>query len=175
MFRILIFCLMISSMWGQEVKDGNGSSFLKLSSASVDIKHHILRKDKNSYKNTREEVVLSVKGKADGLKFYGKNGKLAWKVKFYDDKIKISDNEENKNAWQLKLKGDKVKVYDSAERELYRVYFSAGKLDVKSINKKLLYSMPAKKLALAPGILALSHIPEKERAIIFKELMQLSK
>ncbi|MCM8530123.1 MAG: hypothetical protein NE330_03095 [Lentisphaeraceae bacterium] len=156
----------------QEVKDASGSVFLELKSDSVVVKHHTLKKDGNKYKNIRGDIVLSVKEKTDSLKFYDKSGKLAWKVKIYDDKIKISNNEENKDAWQVKDKEDKAKVYDAAERELFRVYFSSGKMDVKTVNKKKLYSLPAKKLSLAPGILALEHIPEHQRAVIFSELMQ---
>jgi len=48
--------------------------------------------------------VCEVKPGDAGFKLRTTDGKLLWKVKLADDKIKVSDNEENANPYSIKLK-----------------------------------------------------------------------
>ncbi|MCM8525464.1 MAG: hypothetical protein NE327_03040 [Lentisphaeraceae bacterium] len=175
MIRAILFLFLTSSLMAQTVKDSTGFDYIVVKGNELYVKSKRIVIDKNKF-NSNTGLVLAVKHKTDSIKFYDSSGKLAWKVKLYDDKIKISDNEENKNAWQLKMKGDKVKVYDPMETEKFRIYLKDAKeLEVKTSSKKLLFKSAGTKLALAPGVLALEHIPETHRAIIFYELNKLKR
>ena len=159
----------------QTVKDPSGADYIVAKGNEILLKSKRIIIEKNKF-SFNSGLILSVKHKTDSIKFYDQSGKVAWKVKLYDDKIKISDNEENKNAWQLKLKDDKVKIYDPGEVEKFRIYLKDGKeLEVKTDSKKLLFKTSGSKLAFAPGILVLDHIPEAHRAIIFFELNKLKR
>ena len=60
------------------------------------------KSDKKKYYNGRT-VVYEIKYKSDGFKLRTASSNLLWKVKLYDDKIKISDNEENLNPYEIKI------------------------------------------------------------------------
>lgn len=62
--------------------------------------------DKKKYFDASDNVVYEVKYKEDGFKLRTASSQLLWKVKLYDDKIKISDNEENLNPYEIKMMED---------------------------------------------------------------------
>lgn len=59
--------------------------------------------DKKKYYDNSNNVVYEIKYKPDGFKLRTASSTLIWKVKLYDNKIKISDNEENLNPYEIKL------------------------------------------------------------------------
>jgi len=65
--------------------------------------------DKKKYYNSSNDVVYEVKYKPDGFKLRTASSQLLWKIKLYDDKVKISDNEENLNPYEIKI-GDTYKA-----------------------------------------------------------------
>ena len=120
-----------------------------------------------------KNLIAEVKIKDDSFKLVDENDKLLWKVKFKGDKVKISDNEDNKNPFVLKKSEDKVKVKDKNEKEIARVkyYPDNGKLKLKDMAGKELYiSKSYTKLSGAIGVLAITEIPAKYRAVIASEL-----
>ena len=116
---------------------------------------------------------LEVKAGDGGFKLRTTDGKLLWKVKIAEDKIKVSDNEENANPWSLKTKyEDKVKVVDASEKEVAEVRFYPDKTKVKSAAGTELWecSSPRRRSA-AFGVLALDRIPEEHRAVLMAEIL----
>ena len=82
--------------------------------------------DKRKYRIDGGALVAEVKLKPDlpgqepaGFKVRAPDGKLLWKIKFADSKIKISADEEGARPWLISLKHpDKIKVLDGDGREL---------------------------------------------------------
>jgi len=120
------------------------------------------------------EAFVEVKISDTGFKVRTPDSKLLWKVKVADDKIKVSDNEENLNAWTLKTKyDDKVKVEDPSEHEIGEVRFNAesGKIKVKDASDKELFVLESGKRSAAYGVLLMSAVPEQYRDVIIAELI----
>jgi hypothetical protein len=114
-------------------------------------------------------VLFEVKPGDDlGFKVRMADGKLRWKVKVAADKIKISDNEENKNPFELKTReGDRFKVVAPGDRELGNVRADGA---VEDASGKTMFTAAGKKSA-AYGVLLLDSIPDLERYIVTAELL----
>jgi hypothetical protein len=53
------------------------------------------------------------------LKLLDSDGKLRWKLRYDADKLKLSDNEDNRNPWTISLKhGDKLKVSNPDQQDV---------------------------------------------------------
>ncbi|HPA50560.1 MAG TPA: hypothetical protein PLP50_03060 [Thermoanaerobaculia bacterium] len=117
--------------------------------------------------------VCEVKPGDAGFKLRTTDGKLLWKVKLADDKIKVSDNEENANPYSIKLKyPDKAKVVDAAEKELAEVRFGPDKTKVKGADGAELWECRSPRRRTASfGVLVLERIPEEHRAILMAEIL----
>ncbi len=134
-----------------------------------------VRKYKELSGTEEKTLIAEVKIKDNGFKLVDENDKLLWKVKISDEKVKISDNEENKNPYVLKKSEGKVKVKDKSEKEIARVKFypENGKLKLKDKSGNELYiSKDYNKLSGAIGVLAIKEIPAKLRAVIASELVK---
>jgi len=113
-------------------------------------------------------------GDNNGFKVRTPDSKLLWKVKVGADKIKVSDNEENKNPWVLKTKyDDKAKVLDPAEKEIGEVkyYRDSGKAKVKDAAGAELHTSESGRMSPAFGVALMSGIPEEHRLIVMAELI----
>ena len=117
--------------------------------------------------------VCEVKPGDAGFKLRTTDGKLLWKVKLADDKIKVSDNEENANPYSIKTKyPDKAKVVDAAEKELAEVRFGPDKTKVKGADGSELWVTESPRRRTASfGVLVLERIPEEHRAILMAEIL----
>jgi hypothetical protein len=117
--------------------------------------------------------VCEVKPGDAGFKLRTTDGKLLWKVKLADDKIKVSDNEENANPYSIKLKyPDKAKVVDAAEKELAEVRFGPDKTKVKGADGAELWECRSPRRRTASfGVLVLEKVPEEHRAILMAEIL----
>ena len=104
-------------------------------------------------------------GDEGGFKVRTLDGKLLWKVKVTPEKIKVSDNEENKNPFELKIKEAKVKVYAPGEKLLGEV---RARPDHVEIGEK--YRAAGTNAAAFYGVALLDGVPARERAVIFAEL-----
>jgi hypothetical protein len=103
---------------------------------------------KRKYRVGNGPVTYEVKPGEGGFKLRTADGALRWKVKISADKIKISDNEENRNPFELKRRENgEVKVVAPGEREIGRVSGTA-----------------------AQAVLLVDAIPEIERYILMAEL-----
>lgn len=117
---------------------------------------------------------VDVKPSDSGFKLRRSDGALLWKVKLDEDKIKVSDNEENRGAWVLKTKyADKVKVLDPRETEIGEVKFydDRGKAKVKDARDVELFESDTPRHSAALGVLLMSAVPREHQAVIVAELL----
>jgi hypothetical protein len=113
-----------------------------------------------------------VKSSDSGFKLRTRDGKLLWKVKITDDKIKISDNEQNENAFELKAReGNRTKVFGPGDQELGNVRFNGKRIEVENAAGQTLTTIPATKPSAAYGVLLLDRIPQNQRDILIAELL----
>lgn len=113
-------------------------------------------------------------GDNKGFKVRTTDSKLLWKVKVDTDKIKVSDNEENKQPWVLKTKyDDKAKVLSPAEQEIGSVkyYRDTGKLKVKNEAEDDVWSSESGRMSPAFGVTLMEGVPEQYRLIVMAELI----
>jgi len=118
-------------------------------------------------------VLYEVKpGDDGGFKLRNPDGTLRWKVKISPDKIKISDNEENKNPYELKLKEpNRVKVFAPGDRELGNVRFGSNQIEVENAGGRVIFTKDAAKATGAYGVLLMDSIPARERYILVAEIL----
>ncbi len=117
-----------------------------------------------------DPTMFEIKPGDDGFKLRHADGKLLWKVKFKDGKIKISDNEENANPFELKTRGDRLKVVAPGDRDLGDV---RGDIVEDAAGKKrfIVEGKPSQ----AYGVLLLDTIPPPQRYILLAELLSRGK
>ena len=101
----------------------------------------------------------------DGFKVRALDGKLLWKVKVTPEKIKVSNNEENKNPFELKIKDAKVKVYAPGERLLGEVRVRGDHVEIGDR-----FRASGTKADAFYGVALLDAVPTPQRAVILAEL-----
>jgi hypothetical protein len=124
---------------------------------------------------SEKTLIAEVKRKSDSFKLFDESDNLLWKVKIKEDKIKISDNEENQNAFEIvKSSADRCKVRNRSAIELgdVKYYPDNGKLKVKTAENEEVIITKDSKNAAAPGVVLFSEIPIELRAIIINELLR---
>lgn len=138
---------------------------------SISVAYHskMTKSDKRKYYNENDDVIYEVKYKPEGFKLRTPSSDLLWKIKLYDTKIKISDNEENLNPYEIKLINQYEAKLVKEETEIARIQFDAAQklLHIKGETEKKL-----NKESYQPSILVdmISQIPEIQRNIIKEEL-----
>lgn len=127
---------------------------------------------KRKYAIEEGAAVAEVKADSGGFKLRSAEGNLLWKVKFADDKIKISDNEENRNPYEIRIKDDDFRVEEN-DVKLGEVKFHAdrSKVKVKDGSDNEVAESNTSIRSAAYGLLLMPRIPATERAIIMAELM----
>lgn len=110
MLRSLLIMLSISVMIScntstKSATDTDNSTSTSASQTPGSYTSKMTKSDKKKYYDSSDNVVYEIKYKEDGFKLRTSSSKLLWKVKLYDDKIKISDNEENLNPYEIKMGG----------------------------------------------------------------------
>jgi hypothetical protein len=125
--------------------------------------------------NSDKQLIAEVKRKSDSFKLFDDSDKLLWKVKINEDKVKISDNEENKNAFEIvKSSPERSKIRDRKAKNIGDVKFypDNGKLKVKNEQNEEVIITKDSKNVVAPGIVLFTEIPADLRAIIINELLR---
>ena len=133
-----------------------------LSGQSNDATHRSYKINGSSYE---------IKASDEGFKLKSADGKLLWKIKYKEDKLKVSDNEENAHPYELKRKAaDRIGV-ERDEKELGKVLFDAASkvVTVKTSNGDKLLQASAEKLSSFFALFLLDQIPAEERAILMTE------
>ncbi|MCV6629474.1 MAG: hypothetical protein OIF50_06410 [Flavobacteriaceae bacterium] len=72
------------------------------SSSAASFRSEMVKSDKKKYYDQDNQVVYEIKYKPTSFKLRTPSSKLLWKVKLYENKVKISDNEENTNPYEIK-------------------------------------------------------------------------
>ncbi len=134
-----------------------------------------LNGDKRKYAVKSGDIIAEVKYKDDAFKVRKPTGELLWKIKLYDDKVKISNNEENLNGYEIKHS-------DSGKVKLKKEESTLGEIKLKAESKTVEISSSTKsltieteKMSLAFGVLLIDEIPENLQYIIFSELIAKGK
>ncbi len=124
------------------------------------------RADKRKYYDPSNTMLYAVKFDDDGFKLRDRNEELIWKVKLYEDKLKIANNEEMNNGYEVKLRDGKLKL-ERNEREIKSIRLSES-TEWYEVEGK--YKIQGFGLSLAPGILMISELKEREKYLIMAEL-----
>jgi len=124
------------------------------------------RADKRKYYDPSNTMLYAVKFDDDGFKLRDRNEELIWKVKLYEDKLKIADNEEMNNGYEVKLRDGKLKL-ERNEREIKSIRLSESTAWYEVEGK---YKIQGFGLSLAPGILMITELKEREKYLIMAEL-----
>lgn len=122
-------------------------------------------------------VLYEIKpGDGQDFKLRSPDGKLRWKVKVSADKVRISDNEENRDPYELKARdGSRVKVVAPGERELGNVRFAANRVQVEDASGRVVFALGSMRASGAYGVLLLDAIPPREQYILVAELLSRGK
>ena len=156
--------------------DGTEVAVVRKSGERVEIRYgtnvltgELRDSGKRKYRSGSGPVLFEIKpGDDAGFKLRTEKGELRWKVKITDDKIKISDNEENRNPFELKLKeGDRVKVMAPGERQLG----SVRGMTVEAAKKTDMFRVDGGASSAAYCVLLLDPIPETQRYILLAEIL----
>lgn len=133
--------------------------------------------DKRKYYLEGGAQVAEVKYKDDSFKVRTPDADLLWKIKLYDDKVKISDNEENLNPYTLRPReDDRVKVkLDPDDIGQINFYRDEGRIKVKDVHDAERFASHTDRYSSAYGVLLMDNIGAQEKYIIMAELMALGR
>lgn len=127
----------------------------------------IFKKEKRKYYDATNLMKYAVKFSDDGFKLRDHNEELLWKVKLYDDKIKLANNEEMHNAYEVKLNdGGKIKL-EQNESLLTELRINS-EAEWFQVNDQ--YLTKGMGLSLAPAILLMKELTDSEKFIVMAEL-----
>lgn len=148
--------------------EDNGSLTVKVDNRTIEGR--VKNKEKRIY-STDGYDFIEVKAYEDGkFKLKTTNGQLLWKVKLYEDKVKISDNEEGENPYEIKRKeSGKIKVYHQG-KEVCEAKQDGDVIVVKAGDSVVL-RIPSKQNSMGYAILGAQQIPFDERYVLMAELL----
>ena len=141
----------------------------------TDVPDRVKYKELAGEAGGEKQLVAEVKIKPDSIKLVDEKEALLWKVKFNDDKIKISNNEEGTNSCEIKLKDSaKGEIRDASGNEIgnVRFYPDNGKLKVKDAGGVEILISKDSQFSMGPGVILFKHIPIQHRAVIISEIMR---
>lgn len=163
---ILFLGLVITTASCKESTPKTGSS----SNSELSYTSKMTKSDKKKYYNG-ETVVYEVKYKPDAFKLRTPSSKLLWKVKLYDTKIKVSDNEENLNPYEIKILGNNSAKLEKNGLVIARTSFNteANTQDINFLesDKSISFSQSYSPILLVKAIDALA---DDQKEIIMLEL-----
>jgi len=125
------------------------------------------RSDKRKYYDG-SAMVYAVKMDEGGFKLRNENERLLWKVKLYEDKLKIANNEEMHGAYEIKLRDEGRLKLEKNDKELKSIRLSATS---EWYEMEGGYSIKGFGVSLAPGILLINDLKDTEKFIIMAELV----
>lgn len=128
----------------------------------------VVKKDKRKYYDG-SQLKYVIKFGDDGFKLRDHNEQLLWKVKYYEDKIKVGDNEEMRSAHEIKLRdGGKIKL-ERNDSHITDYHVSDDKEGWVNIEEE--FKIKGFGQSLASGILLIHNLKQDEKNIIMAELM----
>jgi hypothetical protein len=129
---------------------------------------------KRKYYDASGTQLAEIKSSDGGFKLRAPDGALRWKVKIADDKVKVSDNEENLDPWVLKTGyPDKAKILDPSETEIGVVRFATAPSPtrVRTASGADSWTVENGRASAAWGVLMMDTVPRDHQAIIIAELL----
>lgn len=132
----------------------------------------VFKGEKRKYSDESGKVINEIKFKDEGFKLRTDKGDLIWKIKYDESKIKISDNEENKNPFSINLKSEENAKLKKEDKEIGKIIFNKEKKNIEVTSDKDSYSIRSDNLNLAYGVLVFYNITELHRYMIAAELLQ---
>ncbi len=152
-----------------------GGAKWKAKSKNLELK---ITRDAEKYKFSMrgQEKKFKLKRKESKFKLYDQDGKLRFKVKLYpgNEKLKISQKEDDPNAWALKKKiGDNKYKVKQGEENIGKLKFypEKGKIKVKNAAESEVCTMKAKGLLASPVVALLPGLNEEDRLLLFAVLV----
>ena len=133
------------------------------------ITGRLSKNDKTKYYDPAGDVIAEIKYKETSFKLRKPDGTLLWKVNINDNKIKVSDNPENKDPYEVKKKEGVYKVKRHNE-ELGKVTFDGNNVKVKTPEGS--FKLVSNNDSYAFGVLAMKKVPAEHRLIIMAELLK---
>jgi hypothetical protein len=124
------------------------------------------------------KILAEVKPSDSGFKVRSDDGKtLYWKVKRDADKVKISNNEENRNPWMLVTSGDRVEVTDPGGKSVGTVRFDARQHQAvaEAVGGGVRFTSISTRPDRFLGVALMEEIPLPLRAIVMAELSSLDR
>ena len=132
----------------------------------------IFKKEKRKYYDGSNTMRYAVKFSEDGFKLRDFREELLWKVKIYDDKIKLADNEEMNNAYEIKLReAGKVKL-ERNDQPLTELRMNDA-AEWFQVNEQL--KTKGAGLSLVPALLLIKELEPAEQYILMAELKDKGK
>ncbi|MGC1473495.1 MAG: hypothetical protein WA775_12955 [Psychroserpens sp.] len=127
--------------------------------------------DKKKFYNASNEVVYEVKYKQDGFKLRTATSNLLWKIKLYDDKVKISDNEENLDPYEIKMVGIYEAKLVRADKTIARTSYDP-ELNQQFVAAESDAQPDAYQVAYSPSLLItrITEIAKDQQDVLMKEL-----
>lgn len=113
-------------------------------------------------------MIYAVKMDDDGFKLRDSKEELLWKVKLYDDKLKIASNEEMTGAYEVKLRDGKLKL-EKNDTEIKSIRLSEN-ADSYPVNEQ--YTLDGFGMSLTAGIMMIPELSDREKFVIAAELVQ---
>lgn len=167
---ILLLVLILLSCKQKTNKTYSESSLETVSATeSFSYQSKLTKQDKRKYYDSNGQIVYEIKYKTNTFKLRTASSDLLWKIKLYDNKIKISNNEDNLNPYEIKF-------IDTHESKLVKNDFEIARLTSNNSDELLLTKNKTEKVSIhgsyKPSILVdlISEIPKIHREIIKKEL-----
>ncbi len=127
--------------------------------------------DKRRYSVYGKEYVVKASG-GGGFKLTLPDGTLLWKVKLKEGKLKVSNNEENKNPFEIKKKSDAKIVVETETDTLGVVRWDAEKMQavVRNVDGEDILTGSFSRFSSLFGMLVIQAVPSDQRTIIITEL-----
>ena len=143
----------------------------EIHSNTFSLHSKMTKSDKRKYFDSNENVLYEVKYKPEGFKLRTSSSELLWKIKLYENKIKISDNEENNNPFEIKIVNSREAKLVKNNAELARLNYNNNQrlLKLENSSTKILNEQNYSPTLLIDVI---SIIPSDQREIIKQELQR---
>lgn len=124
--------------------------------------------DKLKYYDQQNNFRYEIKYKESSFKIRDQNSSLLWKIKTYDNKIKLSNNEEMENPIEIKLKNDQKIVVSKNGAEVQTIRIDPSKSPLNISNQY--FSNGSFKNNYHAAIMNLTELSSDEKYMLISEL-----
>lgn len=127
----------------------------------------VLKGVKRKYQRNNQVVAEVKSSDAEAFKLRNPDGSLRWKIKLYEDRVKISDNEENLNPYQIRTSEGKFKLKDAEGQEIGRIVQEGEQVLITSEQHQFMLKAPYR---MSYGVLLIPEMPQQDQLILLAEL-----